>query len=73
MEFHPVYYPDVICYNSSYSNTLLSLQAHEIIALEILTLLLETVTDDSVEVAVGFVKECGIKLQEVSPRGIHGM
>lgn len=37
-----------------------------------LTLLLENVTDDSVEVAVGFVKECGLKLQEVSPRGIHG-
>ncbi|XP_072031453.1 uncharacterized protein [Amphiura filiformis] len=47
--------------------------AHEILALEILTLLLETVTDDSVEVAVGFVKECGLKLQEVSPRGIHAI
>ncbi|RVW87669.1 Pre-mRNA-splicing factor CWC22-like [Vitis vinifera] len=33
--------------------------AHEIIALELLALMLENPTDDSVEVAVGFVKECG--------------
>ena len=39
-------------------------------ALEILTLLLENATDDSVEVAVGFLKECGQKLGEVSPRGL---
>lgn len=30
--------------------------AHEIIALELLTILLEKPTDDSVEVAVGFVR-----------------
>ena len=47
-------------------------QAHEIIVLEILTLLLENPTDDSVEVAVGFLKECGQKLTEVSPGGING-
>ena len=29
---------------------------HEIVALELLTLLLEEPTDDSVEVAVGFIK-----------------
>jgi pre-mRNA-splicing factor CWC22 len=40
------------------------------LALEILTLLLENATDDSVEVAVGFLKECGQKLGEVSPRGL---
>ena len=34
---------------------------HEIMALEILTLLLENPTDDSVEVAVGFIKEIGLK------------
>ena len=45
---------------------------HEILALEVLTLLLETPTDDSVEVAIGFLKECGHKLTEVSPRGING-
>ncbi|KZS01139.1 putative Pre-mRNA-splicing factor CWC22, partial [Daphnia magna] len=44
--------------------------AHELLALEILTLLLENATDDSVEVAVGFLKECGQKLGEVSPRGL---
>ncbi|XP_011706955.1 PREDICTED: pre-mRNA-splicing factor CWC22 homolog, partial [Wasmannia auropunctata] len=47
--------------------------AHEIIALEILTLLLETSTDDSVEVAIGFLKECGMKLTEVSRRGIEAI
>lgn len=46
------------------------IQAHELLALEILTLLLENATDDSVEVAVGFLKECGQKLGEVSPRGL---
>lgn len=40
--------------------------------MEILTLLLETPTDDSVEVAVGFLKECGQKLTEVTPRGVTG-
>ena len=42
-------------------------------ALEILTLLLESPTDDSVEVAISFLKECGQKLTEVSPRGIHAI
>ena len=42
------------------------------IALEILTLLLENTTEDSVEVAISFLKECGQKLTEVSPRGING-
>lgn len=45
---------------------------HELIALELLTLLLEKPTDDSVEVAVGFVTECGSILQDLSPRGLHG-
>lgn len=48
------------------------LQAHEVIALEILTLLLENATEDSVEVAISFLKECGQKLTEVSPKGING-
>ncbi|KAI8496518.1 pre-mRNA-splicing factor cwc22 [Branchiostoma belcheri] len=47
--------------------------AHELLALEILTLLLENPTDDSVEVAVGFLKDSGQKLGEVSPRGIHAI
>ncbi|XP_021344403.1 pre-mRNA-splicing factor CWC22 homolog, partial [Mizuhopecten yessoensis] len=47
--------------------------AHEVIALEILTLLLENPTDDSVEVSIGFLKESGQKLTEVSPRGINAI
>ena len=42
------------------------------LALEILTLLLEAPTDDSVEIVVGFLKECGQKLTDVTPRGING-
>jgi len=47
--------------------------AHEVLALEILTLLLEAPTDDSAEVAITFLKEVGQKLTEVSPRGIHAI
>ena len=46
---------------------------HELLALEILTLLLDSPTDDSVEVAITFLKECGQKLSEVSPRGINAI
>ena len=45
---------------------------HELLALELLTLLLEDPTNDSVEVAIGFLKECGEKLTELAPRGLHG-
>ena len=45
---------------------------HELLALELLTVLLEDPTSDSVEVAVGFLKECGQKLTDLSPRGIIG-
>jgi hypothetical protein len=37
--------------------------ANEILALQLLTLLLEKPTDDSVEVAVGFMREVGAFLQ----------
>lgn len=47
--------------------------SHEILALEILTLLVETPTDDSVEVAIAFLKECGQKLTEVSSKGINAI
>jgi len=46
---------------------------HEIISLQLLTLLLENPTDDSVEVAVDFVKECGQILTELSPKGVYGI
>ncbi|KAJ3100931.1 pre-mRNA-splicing factor cwc22 [Phlyctochytrium planicorne] len=42
--------------------------AHEIVALQIVTLLLERPTDDSVEVAVGFMREVGAFLGEMAPR-----
>ncbi|KAL1557766.1 pre-mRNA-splicing factor CWC22 [Salvia divinorum] len=44
----------------------------ELIGLELLTLLLEKPTDDSVEVAVGFVAECGSMLQDLCPKGMNG-
>lgn len=47
--------------------------AHEVVALELLTLLLETATNDSVEVAIGFLKEAGLKLTQLSPRGVHAI
>ncbi|XP_075036607.1 pre-mRNA-splicing factor CWC22 homolog [Mixophyes fleayi] len=47
--------------------------AHEVLALEMLTLLLERPTDDSVEVSIGFVKESGLKLTQVTPRGINAI
>lgn len=46
---------------------------HEIAALQILILLLENPTDDSVELAIGFLKECGQKLSQVSPRGLDSV
>lgn len=46
--------------------------ANEIIALELLTVLLEDPSDDSVEVAVGFVTECGAMLQDCTPKGLEG-
>ncbi|KAK9735998.1 hypothetical protein RND81_04G243800 [Saponaria officinalis] len=47
--------------------------AHELVALELLTILLEQPTDDSIEVAVDFVKECGCILQDLCPKGLHGI
>mmetsp|Transcript_21343 Transcript_21343/g.35727 ORF Transcript_21343/g.35727 Transcript_21343/m.35727 type:complete len:602 (-) Transcript_21343:282-2087(-) len=45
--------------------------AHEILALQLLTVLLENPTDDSVEIAVSFVKEVGQILEELSREGLH--
>ena len=42
--------------------------AHELIALQILVLLLERPTDDSIEIAVGFTREVGAFLQDNSPK-----
>ena len=56
-----------------YNNRIFFKVAHEVLSLEILTLLLENPTDDSAEVAITFLKEVGQKLSEVSPRGIHAI
>lgn len=42
--------------------------AHEIVVLQLLMLLLENPTDDSVEIAVGLMREVGAFLTEVSPK-----
>ena len=47
--------------------------AHEILALQILTLLLENPTNHSVELAMGLLKECGKKLMQESPRSLHAI
>lgn len=47
--------------------------AHEILAMEIFLLMLEQPSDDSVEVAVAFIKECGAKLKETSPTAMHNV
>ena len=47
--------------------------AHEILALQVLTLLLEAPTDDSVEVGVAFTKEAGAALGILAPAGLHAV
>ncbi len=47
--------------------------AHELLALEMLALFLENPSDDSVELAVQFVKEIGSCLLSVSPKGLHSV
>ena len=46
---------------------------HELAALQLLTVLLEDPTDDSVEIAVAFTKEVGALLEQLSPRGLHAI
>ncbi|XP_019088732.1 PREDICTED: pre-mRNA-splicing factor CWC22 homolog [Camelina sativa] len=47
--------------------------AEGIIDLELVAILLENPTDESVEVAVVFVTECGAFLQDVTPKGVNGI
>ncbi|KAG4304589.1 hypothetical protein PORY_001982 [Pneumocystis oryctolagi] len=47
--------------------------AQELVALEILALLLERPSNDAVEVAVGFMREVGAYLSDVSPRGSNAV
>ncbi|KAF0725002.1 hypothetical protein Ae201684P_009975 [Aphanomyces euteiches] len=46
---------------------------HELLALEVLWLLIKNPTDDSVEVAVNFTKEVGAMLTEVCPEGLRAI
>ena len=43
------------------------------LALEIMHVLMENPTNDSIELAIAFLKECGQRLTDVSPRGITGL
>ncbi|KAG4302592.1 hypothetical protein PCK1_001176 [Pneumocystis canis] len=47
--------------------------AQELVALEILALLLERPSNDAIEVAVGFMREVGAYLADVSPRGSNAV
>lgn len=47
--------------------------AHELIAFELVQLLLEKPFCDNVQVAVGFLTECGSALQDLSPLQFHDM
>lgn len=46
---------------------------HEILALQVLALLLERPTADSVELAVGLARECGQYLEECASRAFHAV
>lgn len=47
--------------------------ASEIVALQILTLLLERPTDDSTEIAVGFTREVGAFLMDASSKAMNAI
>ena len=68
--FHSSPAPQIVCHSTtSFLGHLVNQGvAHEIIALQILFLLLERPTDDSIEIAVGFMREVGAFLQENSPK-----
>ena len=46
---------------------------HELLALELLALLLENPTEDSVEIAADFMTECGQVLSEITPAGVNAI
>ena len=60
----------ILCHSTTTFITHLvnQLLAHEIIALEIFVLLLERPTDDSVEIAMGFMRKVSAFLSENSPK-----
>jgi pre-mRNA-splicing factor CWC22 len=44
-----------------------------LVPLQILALLLDKPTDDGIEVAVNFIKECGQRLSKMSPKPFNGI
>lgn len=46
---------------------------HELLALEMLTLFLSSPTEDSVEIAADFIKECGQVLSDITPVGVNAI
>lgn len=58
--------------SSQIHTTILSMNkiVHELVALELLIALLESPTDDSVEVGFGFDTQRGSILQDICPRGL---
>ncbi|GMI04526.1 hypothetical protein TrRE_jg2720 [Triparma retinervis] len=46
---------------------------HEVLALQLLTLLLESPTNDSVSIAVNFTRQAGARLSSLTPRGTHAV
>lgn len=63
-------HPQIVCHSTTtfIAHLVNQTVAHEIIALQILVLLLERPTDDSIEIAVGFTREVGAFLAENSPK-----
>jgi pre-mRNA-splicing factor CWC22 len=47
--------------------------AHELVAFEMLIHLLETPTDDGVEIAVGFLREAGQYLDQIAPKSAESV
>ncbi|GFU01499.1 pre-mRNA-splicing factor CWC22 homolog [Nephila pilipes] len=47
--------------------------AHEVLILEMVTHLLENPTEDSVEISIAILKECGKKLSQLTPRGMRAI
>ncbi|CAJ0567232.1 unnamed protein product, partial [Mesorhabditis spiculigera] len=47
--------------------------AHELLSMEIMLLMLQKPTEDSVEVCIAFLKECGAKLADIAPRALDSV
>lgn len=65
-----IFFLQIVCHSTTtfLAHLVNQAVAHEIIALQILVLLLERPTDDSIEIAVGFMREVGAYLSENSPK-----